>query len=494
VSRATFEEGQIFWHFHALWPILRDCVTVTESCTNKGGDGMKHHLILGAGPAALNALETIRYYDHGASRITLVCDEPPYVRSALPRYLAGQVPQMQLFAGDQIYFNEFQVDCRFGQRVVSLQPDLKQVTLKGGGTLAFDDLLIATGSSPVLPKIPGIDLPGVQPIWTMDHAEALLQAAEDKLEPEVLFLGAGFMGFTVVNALFQRGWKIHLVETATRLLPRMLDAPSAALLAKWLKKNWVRLYLGTTAAAITQTADRPRVKLASGMFVEVDAVIVATGRHPNLDCVADAGLQQEQGLLVNDRMQTNIPFIYAAGDVAQGPDLLGGPSAWHALQPTAVDQGRIAGANMAGKEVRYPGSLFLNVLDACGLQCISIGQWDNQTAEKTVIQIPDRPVYRKLLWTGTQLAGAVFVAPPSEESMLPDIGMVKGFIQAKTQFGAWKEYLRENPFDLRRPYMGLRVAQKLAETALPKPPSSLKYRFRHLHAAPQVPVPQEQAP
>jgi NAD(P)H-nitrite reductase large subunit len=455
---------------------------------------MTHHLLIGAGPAALNAIETIRLYDNGASRITLVSEEPPYARMVLPYYLANQIPQQQVFTGDQEYFDELKVECRFGQRVASLQPEQKQVTLKNGEKITFDDLLLATGSSPVVPQIPGIDLPGVQPLWTLDQAEALLQAAAGKTQPEVLFLGAGFIGFTVLNGLFKRGWKIHLVEQSKQVLPRMLDAASALLVKKWLKQKGVTVHLGTTVSAITSAGDRHHVKLASGLIVEADAVIVATGIRPNLDFAQGSGLHLDKGVLVNERMQSNFNFIYAAGDIAQGPDLLGGLSEIHAIQPTAVDQGRIAGANMAGKDVKYPGSLLMNVLDACGLQCVSYGQWEDPVAETMVIQNPDRPVYRKLLWTGTQLTGAIIVAPPTEAGMLPDIGMVKGFIQTKTLFGAWKEFVRQNPFDLRRPFIGLRVAQKLVDTTLlGHPTPARKYRFRHLPALPQVTQPDAHA-
>src|SRR5262249_9738714 len=155
--------------------------------------------------------------------------------------------------------------------------------------------------------------------------------------------------------------------------------------------------------AIAAADGRKQVTLANGQTVAADLVIVATGIRPNLGLVDGSGIQVDQGILVNDRMQTNVPFIYAAGDVAQGPDLLGEKPAVHAIQPTAVDHGRIAGANMAGQEIHYPGSLLMNILDACGLQCVSYGRWGEAAAETMTIRNPDRPVYRKLLWTGGQI-------------------------------------------------------------------------------------------
>ncbi|HKB38108.1 MAG TPA: hypothetical protein VKD72_16800, partial [Gemmataceae bacterium] len=158
--------------------------------------------------------------------------------------------------------------------------------------------------------------------------------------------------------------------------------------------------------------------------------------------------------------------------------------------PTAVDHGRVAGANMAGHEVHYPGSLLMNILDVCGLQCASFGRWGEQ-AEHITISNPDRPVYRRLLWTDDQVTGAVFVGPANELGMLNDVGMVKGIIQTRTALGEWKQYLRDNPFDVRRPYIAARVAEKLVGTTLLGRPSKARgYRFGDAKPAAQVTQPE----
>jgi NAD(P)H-nitrite reductase large subunit len=448
------------------------------------------HLIIGGGPAAINAIETIRDFDGGASSITLVSDEPAYSRMVLPYYLANRIPQQQVFTGDDAYFDRLKVDRVLGRRVNRINPQAKQVSLQDGSTLPFDDLLIATGSAAVVPPIPGADLPGVHPLWTLGHAEGVLTASAGLARPEVVFIGAGFIGFTVLNGLHKRGWKLHVVEIANHVLPRMLDADSATLVEAWLRKQGVALHLDTTVQGIVEAGGCKRVSLANGESLDADVVIVATGIRPNLELVQDSGIATEQAILVNDRMQTNFPFIYAAGDVAQGPDLLGDASVVHAIQPTAVDHGRIAGANMAGQDVRYAGSLLMNILDACGLQCASFGRWGEQT-EAMTIRNPDRPVYRRLLWTGDQITGAVFVGPATELGMLNDVGMVKGIIQTRTGLGEWKEYLRQNPFDVRRPYIAARVGQKLvATTLLGRPSKARQYRFQGAEPAPQVTQPQ----
>jgi NAD(P)H-nitrite reductase large subunit len=450
---------------------------------------MPHHLIIGSGPAAINAIETIRDCDGDASTITLVSDEPAYSRMVLPYWLANQIPEQQVYTANDAYYDALQVQRHIGQRVSRIDPKGKSVTLQDGRALPFDNLLIATGSSAVVPPIPGANLPGVHPLWTLAHTQAVLNAARGIAHPEVVFIGAGFIGFIVLNALHKRGWKLHVVEMADHVLPRMLDADSARLVEGWLRNKGVQLHLGTTVRDIALQNGRKLVSLADGRHIAADLVIVATGIRPNLDLVQGSGIAVDQGILVNDRMQTNFPFIYAAGDVAQGPDLFGDRPAVHAIQPTAVDHGRVAGANMAGHEVHYPGSLLMNILDACGLQCASFGRW-GETAEAMVIHNPDRPIYRKLLWTGDQITGAVFVGPASDLGMLNDVGMVKGIMQTRTPLGAWKGYLRENPFDIRRAYIGAKVGAKLAaSTLLGRPSKPRQYRFQNRQPGPQVTQP-----
>jgi NAD(P)H-nitrite reductase large subunit len=452
---------------------------------------MTRHLIIGGGPAAINAMETIRDFDRGTSAITLVSDELAYSRMVLPYYLADQIPEKQVYTADDAYYEVLKAQRRIGPRASKIDPQAKAVTLEDGQNLEFDNLLIATGSSPTMPPIPGVDLSGVYPLWTLAHTQAVLETTRGKPKPEVVFIGAGFIGFIVLNAMYKRGWKLHVVEIADHVLPRMLDAQSSKLVQSWLERKGVTLHLGTTVRNISENNNRKRLALASGQQIDADLVIIATGIRPNIDLVDGAGIQTDQGILVNDRMQTNFPFIYAAGDVAQGPDLLGEKPAVHAIQPTAVDHGRIAGANMAGQTVHYAGSLLMNILDACGLQCASFGRWNEPAAEAVTICNGERPVYRKLLWTGDQITGAVFVGPANDLGMLNDVGMVKGIMQTRTALGAWKEFLRENPFDIRRPFVAAKVGQKLAgATLLGRPSRSRQYRFQGQQPGPQITQPQ----
>ncbi len=436
------------------------------------------HVIIGGGPAATNAIETIRQLESERSEIILISDEPAYSRMALPYWLNGTIPREQTYTGDASYFEQLGVVTRFGQRAVSLDGGARRVTLDDGDTIDFDRLLIATGSSPVPPPIPGADLPGVQPLWTLDHVERVLRTCGDLSRPRVVLIGAGFVGLIVVGAMFKKGWQLQVVEQEEQLLPRMLDGAAAATAAAWLEQHGVGVATGRRVEEIRAHGEARQVVLDDGTVWEADVVIVATGVRPNTEWLDGCGIDVDHGILVDRQMQTSIEGIYAAGDVAQGPVLGSDHREVHAIQPTAVDQGRVAGASMAGASVSYPGSLLMNVVDVCGLQCVSYGDARRSTDDEVVIDNRSDFVYRRLVFDGDHLVGAIFAGRAGEVGMLNDIGMVRGMLQVRPDLGSWKRYLKENPFDIRRPYVGLGVAAKLAATTLlGRPTRARGYRF-----------------
>jgi len=441
----------------------------------------QNHVIIGGGPAATNALETIRIFA-SESKITLVSDEPAHSRMALPYWLAGSIPPEQTHTGDAAYFQKLGVETRFGVRVDSVDASGHSVALNDGSSLPYDNLLIATGASPLAPPIPGTDLPGVQPLWSLAHTQQLLDGTSGNEKPRVVLVGAGFIGFIVLNAMFKRGWNLTVVERESQVLPRMLDGESAGFVQSWLSSKGVAVQAGTTVQSISSgDGGEKTVHLENGNQIAADIVIIATGIKANLELIDGAGIDTDEGILVNDQMQSSVPNIYAAGDVAQGLVLFSDQRSVHAIQPTAVDHGRVAGANMAGRDVHYPGSLLMNVVDVCGLQTVSYGAWDDATAEATTISNPSNSIYRKLLWHDDQLVGAIFTGQADDLGMLTDIGMVKGILQTQTKLGPWKQYLTDNLFDIRRAFIGAGVAQKLVRTTLLG--SATKDRKYHLGGA-----------
>jgi NAD(P)H-nitrite reductase large subunit len=258
----------------------------------------------------------------------------------------------------------------------------------------------------------------------------------------------------------------------------MLDATGAQAVEGWLTSQHVAVHTGAQVQSISREGETLSLALSNGASLSADIVILATGIQPNLGFLDGSGIQVDGGIVVDDRMQTNMPGIYAAGDVAAGPDLLNGSAAVHAIQPTAVDHGRIAGANMAGKETHYPGSLLLNVLDVINLHCASFGQWRTAAHESiTTVWNPTRPLYRKYVWDGDRMVGALFVGPIDDVTMLNDVGMVKGLIQTQRALGNWADYVKENPTDVRRAYVATGTAQQLVgRTLLGAPATARAYR------------------
>ena len=438
----------------------------------------KELVIIGGGPAATNAIETIRQYNTD-DKITMICDEPAHSRMALPYWLAGSIPKEQTFTADADWFAKLKVDAKIGLRAKQLDEQAKQLTLSDDRHISFDELMIATGSRPLELPIRGADLPGVHCLWTLADTEAVMAAANQLDKPRVVMIGAGFIGLIVLNAMYKRGWDLTVVERDNQVLPRMLNKDAAQILEAWLRGRDIPVHVKTSAHSITLAEDgSKRVILSDGGEIAADIVIVATGVQPNIDLVQGTSIKTDQGILVDDHLRTNIPAIYAAGDVAQGPDLLGNRREIHSIQPTAVDHGRIVGANMAGQDIAYGGSLSMNVLDVCGLQCASFGVWDDLSTEPITICNVQGSVYRRLLITNNRVTGAMFVGKANDVGMLTDVGMVKGLVQTQADLGEWSDYLRENPFDIRRAFIGARVPEQLAsKMLLGRPTQNRNFRF-----------------
>ena len=436
---------------------------------------MANHVIVGGGPGGMNAIETIRGYDSEAS-ITLICDEPTYARMALPYFISGDVSEDHVLTGDNDHFSKLGVTTKIGSRVTSVDPGANSLTLDDGSTLSYDNLLIATGSSPQKLNIPGADGDGVYNLWTIDDARKA--TADLNGDAEVAFIGAGFIGFIILNAVHKIGAKAHVIELDGQVLPRMLDPQGASLVDSWLDRQGVSVSTGVSVQSIDHGADgKKTLNMSDGSTISADLVIIATGITANIGFLDGTGIAMNQGILVNSRCQTNHANIYAAGDVAEGPDRSTGKNAVHAIHPTAVDHGRVAGANMAGQDIEYGGSLSMNILDVCGLQCASFGVWKEDSEEVTTVVNATRPVYRKLVWSGNTLVGAIMIGPADDMSMLNDMGMVKGLIQAGTDLGAWKNHIVANPTDIRRPYVATKTASRLLEnTVLGKPAAYRDYQ------------------
>lgn len=445
------------------------------------------HLVVGAGPAGLAAAETLRALEPDA-KIALVCDERPYARMVLPYYLAGRIPEEAVFTSDDAWLAELRLETYFGRRVKSVDPAGHAVVLDDGTRLAYDRLLLATGSRVAQPPIQGLDRDGVVPMWTVDHARDFLTGPHD----ETVIVGAGFIAFTILDAIVARSRKVTFLELEDQILPRMLDAAGASALRAHLEAAGIEVRTGERVERIELEDGRRVLHLAGGITLTADCVILATGIQPNVDFLAGSGIETDHAIVVNERMQTSAADVYAAGDVAQGPDLLGGAREVRAIQPVAVDHGRVAAANMAGRDASYDGALTMNILAAQGLEAASFGRWQ-ETADTTIVDnVADR-IYRKLVWEGDVLVGGILVGPTLAVSGTNDVGMLKGLVQTGVALGPWRAYLEENPHDLRRAYVASGAATKLLGSTLLAGSVSVGGGFRFPAVAARKPKPAHHA-
>jgi NAD(P)H-nitrite reductase large subunit len=219
----------------------------------------------------------------------------------------------------------------------------------------------------------------------------------------------------------------------------MVDADAAALVQKWLTRHGVTVRTGVRLTGIEDARQRKRLRFETGADMLADLVIMATGIRTNLDWLQNCGVAINRGIVVDDHLRSSVPNVYAAGDVAEGADLISGEPAVHAIEPTAQEHGRVAGANMAGRDVRYRGSLIINIVEVCHLDVASFGAWDDPRADSVAGVRPERPAYRKLLWTGERVTGAIILGPSADIWTTNDVGMLKGLVHSRVDLGpAWK--------------------------------------------------------
>ncbi|MGH7318091.1 MAG: NAD(P)/FAD-dependent oxidoreductase [Candidatus Rokuibacteriota bacterium] len=428
----------------------------------------KRHVIVGGGTAGHNAINAIRQEEREPSEVILVADERPYSRMVLPYYLRRSIAESHVFTATPARLAQLGVKPHLGRKAVGLDPQAGKLTLDDDSAVEFDDLLIATGSSAVRPPVPGVDGPGIHSFWTFDHARRVV--AETRAGSHVVMVGAGFIAFTILNSILALGARLTIVEIAPQILPRMIDRAGAELVEGWLRKHGVDVRTGATLTAVEPRDGKRRLRMKEGGDLDADVVIMATGIKTNLEWLQGSGIRVNRGIVVDDHLRSNIPTVYAAGDVAEGRDLVTGAPDVHAIEPTAMEHGRVVGANMAGRDVAYRGSLLMNILDVCHLDVASFGRWDDPEAEVFLAQRPDRQAYRKLLWRGDRLTGAMIVGMADDVWTTNDVGMLKGLVQTGAPLGKWKEYLRRNPFDLKSAFIASKMTRRLLpETVLGRP-------------------------
>ncbi len=477
------------------------------------------HVILGAGPAGVIAAETIR--KHAPYDQILIVgdeDEAPYSRMAIPYLLIGNVAE----AGTHLrhragHFRALNIELKRA-RCTAVDAERRSLSLSDGSVLTFDTLLIATGSRPVSPPIPGIGSPDVHSCWTLADARAI-QAKAVKGQ-RVLQMGAGFIGCIIMESLAARGVQLTVVEMGDRMVPRMMGPTAGGMIKDWCEKKGVKVFTGARVTAIEAAGAAPhaaapshaasaapagggggllhkiasffgagspaaaaaeeaiaansgashglahgaaapapagkglRVRLSNGQTLEADLVISATGVKPNIEFLEKSSVKCLLGVLTDEHMRTSMPGIYAAGDCAEAFDKVSGKTIVSAIQPNAADQAYVAAMNMVGRRATLKGVTQINVLDTLGLISTSFGNWEGVPGGEHV-ELTDRAAGRHL---SLQFKGDVLVGCNSL-GWTEHVGVMRGLVEGQIKLGEWKDVLLKDPTQLMAAYLARAQAQ-----------------------------------
>ena len=369
------------------------------------------HLIIGNGIAGLNAARAIRGLD-GAAEIVMVSDErfPPYSRPMICQVLDGSQPHEKLPLYPEDIYQTLQVTPILGARAVSLDVDRRTVRLADDTRLDFDRLLIASGADARRLKAAGTEL---ENIFTMrTEADVRRQLAALPGARQALVLGGGLVGFKAAYGLLKQGLKVTMLITSGYPLAMQVDAVAGRIIQDELEANGLRVQVGVSAAGFEGNGRVARAVLDNGERLACDLVIIGKGVRPSLDFVPRDRVDVDLGIVVDDFLQSSAPGIYAAGDAAESVDIARQTRWVNAIWPEAAAQGRIAGQNMAGRRVRYPGSLSRNVMRVYDLDVMTLG-YANPGQDEGLRTVrtggKDAGYYRSLVFREDILVGAVLV-------------------------------------------------------------------------------------
>jgi phenylglyoxylate dehydrogenase epsilon subunit len=407
------------------------------------------YLIVGSSHAGLSALDAIRLQDKEGS-LTLVTQESclPYSPTILPYVLSGQTQPEKVFLRSQQSLDALSVVFKPGAKVVTVDGKDRQVTLQSGEKLEYEKLLLATGAAPKLPPVQGLESVPHHVLRTLEDARAL--RSKIRTEATAVVLGAGLIGLHAAENLAKGGMKVVVVEALSQVLPGYFDEEASQMIYRAFSDNGVKILLNEKVSRVKGTGGEATLTLTSGGSLSAGLIVVATGVQPRVECLEDSGVEVAQGILVDDRMRTNVSGIWAAGDVAQARGFFDSSKILNATLPNAVEQGRIAGMDMVDDPAlkAYQGAVALNTYKFFGHRAFSVGiVRGEEGCQVEKVAVPESFKYQKLIFKEDQLVGASGI-----NSDL-DPGVMVQLIRRKAYLGDVKARFCAAPVDISRVMM-----------------------------------------
>jgi len=398
------------------------------------------YVIIGNSVAAVGAVEGIRKHDK-ITPIIIISDEPyhTYSRPLISYYLGGKVTQDKMYYRDKNFYKANKVKPILGVKAEQVDFDKKEVILQDGRRISYTKLLIATGGKPLIPPLEGIEKKNVFNFIKLDDVKNIERLA--RAGSKAIVVGASFSGLKAVEALVQRGVRVTVIDIMDRIMPRVLDETASLIALKCLVKYGVEVLLSTTVEKIIGDKIARGVLLKDGRELACDFIILAVGVRCNIDLVKGTNLNINRGIIVDTGMRTNIPDVYAAGDVAEGYNFLEQRNIEIPIIPNAYKQGETAGENMAGADKIFDRGFVMNSMPLLDLSIVSAGV--STTGEGTNIKAiykQDTNTYRKFYIRNKNLVGYLLINDIDRAGIYTDL------IKRKVDISPFADKLGEEGF------------------------------------------------
>lgn len=405
------------------------------------------YLIIGNSAGGIGAIEAIRLADKKGT-ITVVSDEPfhTYSRPQISHYLAEGKPLEKMLYRKENFYQEYNVKPVLGARVTRIDPAGHSVKLENGNTIQYEKMLLATGGTPIVPPMEGLDREKTMTFTTLGDAQRIdefIKRFPDK-QLKALVIGGGLIGVSVTEALVKRGVKVAIVEMRDRILNMILDEAGSAIGRAALERSDVEIITEHTVEKVINNAggDVTEVILDDGSSVACDMVIVAIGVVPRTELVKETDIKINRGILVDEYMTSSNPDIYTCGDVAEAFDFVHQTNRLSPIWPNAHLGGRIAGLNMAGKKVKYNGGTAMNSMKYFGMAITSAGIPVPPDDSYETITVNKDGIYKKVILKDGIIVGMIF-SGDIEKS-----GIVYNLMKDKVNADSFKESLVADDFGL----------------------------------------------
>lgn len=360
------------------------------------------YVVIGNSAAAVGCIEGIRQMDKTGS-ITVISKENHHVysRPLISYLLYGKTDEQRMKYRPDSFYQDNSVTFLPGKTATKVNSAKKSITLDDGQNIAYDKLLIATGSSPFVPPIDGLDkVKSRFSFMTLDDALAIEKVITK--DTRVMILGAGLIGLKCAEGIAKHVGSITVVDLADRIMPSVLDVEAAQIVQKHLEENNIKMILSDSA----QTFGADYAMLKSGKRVDFDILVTAVGVRANTALAADAGCEVKRGISTDRYCRTTVTDIYAAGDCSESMDVTTNENHVMALLPNAYMQGECAGIHMAGGDKPYDNAIPMNAIGFFGLHIITAG---NYQGEEYVTEDKENKSYKKLITRDGLLKGFILV-------------------------------------------------------------------------------------